>query len=85
MNTLRACALIAFSLLLGGCCTGDRGDFREVSRARREMLRDLRDARSQYRNELRDARANFRRRANEARIELRDSLRSHRYYDRDFQ
>ncbi len=85
MSILRVFALIALPLLLGGCCGPDGRDYREASRARREMLRDLRDARSQYRYDLRQARNDFRRRANEARIELRRSLRRHHDFDADFQ
>jgi hypothetical protein len=78
-------ALIALLLFLGGCCGPYGRDYREASRARREMLHDLRDARSQYRNDLREARDDFRRRANEARMELRRSLRRHHDFDADFQ
>lgn len=85
MNVLRTYALITLPLFLGGCCARDGGEYREASRARREMLHDLRDARSQYRNDLRDAREDFRRRANEARMELHRSLRRHHEYLADSQ
>ena len=83
MNSLRTFALIAFPLLLVGCCDG--GDYREAARARHEMLRDLRQARSDYRNDLRRAQAEFRRRAAEARMELRRAAQRHRDYFSDFQ
>jgi hypothetical protein len=83
MNFMRTIALIAFPLLLVGCCDG--GDYREAARARQELRRDLRQARTNYRNDLRRAQEDFRRRANEARMELRRSIRRHRDYFWDFQ
>jgi hypothetical protein len=85
MNVLRTCALIALVLFLGGCCAPDGGGFREASRARRELLRDMRQAQIDFRSDLRRARDDFRRRANEARMELRRSLRRRHEYLSDFQ
>lgn len=78
---MRTCLLLAFPLLLCGCCRYDSRVHREAMRERQEMLHDMREAREEYRHQLRKAQEDYRRRLEDARSELRRSRERSRYSD----
>jgi uncharacterized protein YdhG (YjbR/CyaY superfamily) len=81
MAGLKVLVLIAFAVMLGGCCPEDHGFRNEASRVRQEIRNSMREAhdeiersRREVRSSMRDARQEMEQGRREAQRELRRAM-----------